>query len=267
MSRLRGFVWLLAGVVVALLSAFVAFQTLSRAAAQSATPVGSGGPSVTVVTAARTIPVRTLLTAADVAVREVPVESVPEGAVAGLASAEGRLTLSDLVPGEILVAGRLVDPNVVAADGRTALQLVDDEVLVAIPATALLSQLDVLKPGDHVDLFFSLEFPENRAGNDDDKEQQATFDLLQNVTVVALPGLQNAAETAQGAAAGQGALPEALLVTLRPQDALQLKYVLDAGCTLDLALRAPGADQPYDVTPVDVDYLIDRLKIPIGPGQ
>src|SRR5690606_26682860 len=98
-------------------------------------------------------------------------------------------------------------------------------------------------------------------------EQQATFDLLQNVTVVALPGLQNAAETAQGAAAGQGALPEALLVTLRPQDALQLKYVLDAGGTLDLALRAPGADQPYDVTPVDVDYLIDRLKIPIGPGQ
>lgn len=266
MSRLRGFVWLLAGVVVALLSAFVAFQTLSRAAAQSASPVAAG-PAVTVVAAARAVPVRTLLAADDLVVREAPVENVPEGAVADLQGAVGRLTLSELAPGEVLLASRLLDPNVVAADGRTALQLVEDEVLVAIPATALLSQINVLKPGDHVDLLFSLDFPENRAAGNNDKAQQATFDLLQNVTIAALSGVQNATDAAQSAASAQGAEPEALLVTLRPQDALQLKYVLDAGGMLDIALRAPGADQPYDVTPVDVDYLIDRMKIPIGPGQ
>jgi hypothetical protein len=58
-----------------------------------------------------------------------------------------------------------------------------------------------------------------------------------------------------------------LLVTLAPQDALTLKYLIDAGGGIDIVLRAPGVERPFDVAPVDIDYLINRYSIPTGPGR
>jgi pilus assembly protein CpaB len=272
MSRTRGFVWLAAGLVLALLAAFVAYQSLSRATREAETPA-SAGPTVSVVAAARALPVRTLLAGGDLTTVEIPVAAAPEGAVTDVDAAVGKLTAADLYAGEILLTQRLVDPNLTAADGRTALLMTEDEVLVAIPAEDLMSRIDILQPGDHVDLLYSLEFPENRAtagAGGEQNDQQATFTLLQNVTVAGVVGGQRAVPAATPEGGSRAAAPpevQALLLTLRPQDALQLKYARDAGGTLDIALRAPGADQPYDVNPVDVDYLIDRFKIPTGPGQ
>ena len=46
-----------------------------------------------------------------------------------------------------------------------------------------------------------------------------------------------------------------------------LKYVKDAGGTLDMVLRAPGAEQPAEADPVDVDYVIKRYKLPTEVGR
>ena len=54
---------------------------------------------------------------------------------------------------------------------------------------------------------------------------------------------------------------------MSPQDALVLKYVKDAGGILDIVLRAPGAEQPFDVEPVDVDYILNRYQIPTEVGR
>ena len=89
-------------------------------------------------------------------------ELAPEGAVPALEDATGKLTLVDLYPGEIILSQRLLDPNVIAPDGRLALVVAEEEVLMAFPAQDLMSRIGVLKPGDHVDLLFSLEFPANR---------------------------------------------------------------------------------------------------------
>jgi pilus assembly protein CpaB len=253
MGRLRGCLWLTAGLVVALLAGVVAFMALNSAIQEGGDrdEGAAAGPRVSVVIAAGAIPVRTALAAADLELREVPVDAVPQGAVREREQAVGKVTLVDLYPGEVILAPRLVDPNVTSGDGRLALVVAEDEVLMAIPASDLMSRVGVLKPGDRVDLLFSLDF----TGGEGRQSNLVAFSLLQNVAIAAIVG------------GGQQNLPNALLLTVDPQDALLLKYVNDAGGTMDIVLRAPGAEQPFEVEPVDEGYMINRYRIPAGMGR
>jgi pilus assembly protein CpaB len=270
MTRLRGVIWLVAGVVLALLAGIVAFSALNRVAEQAAVDQGVLEPRLSVVVASRSVPVRSVLTLEDLQVAEIPASTVPVDALNSMDDAIGRLTTTDLVAGEPLLAQRLVDPNVVAGDGRTAVYLVDGQLLLALPAQDLLSRVGVIKPGDFVDIAATLTFPADRGigaaeGGDD---EQSTFFLLQNVPVVGATGRvappQNVAE---GAAAVADDRPDTLLVTVSPQDALALKYAIDAGGALDILLRPPGVTRPFLADPVDVDYLINRYRIPTGAGR
>ena len=269
MARLRGFIWLGAGVILALLAGLVAYTTLMRV---SQTPTGpeAAGPTVTVVVASRNIPVRSVLTLEDLVEAEFPAEIVPEGAVRTTDTAVGRLSMQPMFPGQPVLEQMLVDPNAVSPDGRRALYLLEDEVLMAIPAQDLLSRVGMLQPGDHVDLYFSLPFPEDRgigAPDTEQKDQQSTFALLENVTIAGLIGGLPAADAEGEESVGPVAPPEAVLLTIAPQDALALKYVIDAGGTMDLVLRAPGVERPFIADPVDVDYLINRYRIPTGSAR
>jgi len=271
MSRLRGFLWLTAGLIVAFLAAIIAYMTLSRAAQMSSGQVPVEGAYQQVVTVARPVAVRSLLTADMLMTQELPVASVPEGAAAELDQVVGKMTLSELYTGEVVLLQRLVDPDVISGDGRLAVALESEQVLVAMPAADLLSQIALLKPGDKVDILVSMDFPLTggvssvEAAGGKEEEKQVTFALLQNVTIAALPGAEQpkADEEAKAVVSQAAAAPQALLVILAPQDALLLKYALDAGGIQDIALRAPGVDQEWETEPVDVDYIIDRHKIPV----
>ncbi len=272
MGRLRGFLWLFTGLVVAVMAGFVAFTTLSNATQAQGSGSAFTGPEVSVVVATRAIDIRSPLTSEDLEVRNLPVETVPEGAVRKLDDAVGMITLVDLYPGEIILAQRLLDPNVTSEDGRMALVVAEDEVLMAFPAKDLMSQVGILKPGDQVDLLFSLEVPTGRvtqlAGGGEtgaagtmNEEELATFNALQNVTVAAVV----AGKTPTGGS--DKSRTEAILLTVSPQDALVLKFALDSEAIPDIVLRAPGADQPFDTAPVDVDYMINRYQIPVEVGR
>lgn len=281
MARLRGFVWLTAGVILALLAGLVAYTSLTRVT-EAPTGAQASGPTVTVLAASRAIPVRTVLTAQDLQELELPAEAVPEGAVRTTDAAVGRLTTAALYAGEPVLEQRLVDPNVVSPDGRKAVYLLEDQVLMAIPAADLLSQGGMLRAGDHVDLLMSLPFPENRGvgaaasdASSEEEAQQATFSLLQNITVAGLIGGVPAAETGESTGSDSGddagsstvVRPDSVLLSIPPQDALALKYAVDAGGKLDVVLRAPGVEKPFVTDPVDIDYLINRYRIPTGPGR
>jgi pilus assembly protein CpaB len=270
MARLRGFVWLSAGVVLALLAGLVAYTSLARV---TETPTGSAAvaPTVSVYTAARSLPMRSVLTLDDMIAVDMPVEVVPEGAVRTSDVAVGRLTTAALFTGEPILEQKLVDPNVVSPDGRKALYLLEDEVLMAVPAQDALSSSGMLAAGDHVDILLSLPFPENRgigATATEQDDQQATFSLLQNVTIVGLVGgvPQPSAEEEDS---GEVTMtqPDMVLLSIAPQDALAVKYAMDAGGMMDLVLRAPGVEKPFVTDPVDIDYLINRYRIPTGPGR
>ena len=264
MGRMRGCLWLTAGLVVALLAAVVGYMALSRATAMRA---GSAQEmnQVDVVVAAGQVPVRAVLTDDDLRVQRMAASAAPEGALQQTSQAIGKLTTVALYPGEVVLTQRLVDPNVNAADGRTALVLDGDKVLMAFPADDLMSKVGVLKPGDHVDLLVTLDFPNVRGAGGGQGVDLATFDVLQNLTIAATVGLPGGAEDAQNTG-GASALP-ALLLTVSPQDALTLKYVKDAGGRIDVVLRAPDAEGPFATEPVDWNYLIDKFQIPAGAGR
>ncbi len=59
--------------------------------------------------------------------------------------------------------------------------------------------------------------------------------------------------------------PRALLLAIDPQDALVLKYMKDVGATVDMVLRAPGAEGEFAVDPVNLDYVINGYIVP-GEG-
>jgi len=268
---MRGCLWLTAGLVVAVLAGVVGFLIINRYNTGSGAAPQAAATQVSVAVAARAVTVGSHLAAEDVEVKQMAVEAAPEGAVPDLAGAVGRVTLVDLYPGEVLLAQRLVDPNVTSGDGRMALLISEGQVLMALPADDLMSTVGVLKPGDHVDLLFSLDFPyatyapvQPEPGEAapavaaiEEEDQQVTFSLLQNIVVAAVVR----ATDAQGAETGAA---QALLLTVNPQDALTLKYAVDAGGVLDIVLRAPGAEGPFEVEPVDEEYLIDRYEIPGG---
>lgn len=265
-----------AGLVIAVVAGIVAFVTLTRAVPDTAAGEDAV-PKVSVVTAARTIAVRTALTREDLVVKELPVDAVPEGAIAAVEEAEGMLTLVDLFPGEVLLARRLLDPNTITGDGRLSLYTAPDEVLMAMPANDLLTRLWIPKAGDRIDIAVSLEFDvktltqssgEGTAASETSEEQQATFYVLQNVGVAAIVGASTSNQGGELLGAGasspaEGEVPKAILLTLKPQDALVLKYALDAGGIQDVMLRAPGAEQPWDAEAVDAAYIVDRYRIPL----
>jgi pilus assembly protein CpaB len=278
--------WLVAGLVVALIAGVVAYIALSRPLAAPSAEVPGPEMAVDVVVAVSAVDVRTQLTSEHVELQQMAVEMVPEGAIRSVDQALGQLTLVDLNPGEIILAQRLLDPNVIARSGRLALMLVEDQVLMAFPAEDLMSQVNVLKAGDHVDILFTLEFPVERAVADvvtgeeegaQQRDEKITFTLLQNVTVAAIVGGPEAtgaepededeATTPTSRTRSRTAAPQAILLTLSPQDALLLKHAKDADGIADIVLRAPGAEEPFTTEPVDVDYLINRYQIPIEVGR
>jgi pilus assembly protein CpaB len=265
MARTRGCLWLISGAVVAMVAGLVGYLTLSGATARQTAPTG-GAPEVQVVVAAQAVGVRSPLGEKDVTLRSVPVNIVPDGALRETKAAVGKVAMSDLVPGEVILQQRLADPNVVSSDGRTALTIAGDDLLIAFPAHDLLTKSGVVKPGDHVDLFFSLRVPANRglagvSGASAAEDEQTTFSALSNITIPAF--VAGKAPTS----GGEIGAPEAFLLLVSPQDALVLKYLKDAGGTFDTALRAPGAEQPADAEPVDVDYLIKRYSLPTEVGR
>ncbi len=264
MGRLRGFLWLAAGLVVAALAGVVGFMTLSGAAPTEAEPQVGAPPQAAVVVAAQRIGVRSLLTVEDLEMKDVPVDAIPETAIRQMGDGVGKITLTELYPGEIVLSQRLVNPDVIAADGRTAVVINEDQVLMAFPAGDLMSNLNVLKPGDHVDLLLSYELPADTvttgglpgpvAGPTEEGTELVTFSLIQNVVL------------AQIMRGGEEGGATAYLLTVSPQDALLLKYVKDIGATRDLVLRAPGVEVDFQTDPVDLDYLINRL-MGAGAGE
>ena len=262
MGRLRGCLWLTAGLVVALVAAVVGYMALSRATANR-----SGGgvdtAQVDVVVAAASVPVRTVLNDDMVRVQRMAVSTVPEGALQQTSQAIGKVTTVELYPGEPLLIQRLVDPNVTPANGRNAVLLDGDKVLMAFPADDLMSKVGVLRPGDHVDLLATLDFPADRGAGVGGEQAPATFNLLQNLTIAATVSLPSGAPAEEAASSA----PPALLLTVSPQDALTLKYVKDAGGKIDIVVRAPGAEGPSVTEPVDWNYLIDKFQIPAGAGR
>ncbi len=247
----RGCLWFAGGLVLAVLAGVLAFVALLRV---STTPkAASEVPKVQVLVAARDIPLQTVLVAADVTPREVSPEMVPEDALADPDEAVGQMTTAAIARDEVILRRRLIKPDYVGP--QAAFVMDPTKVIVAFPATDLLSSIDIIRPGDRVDVMFSFKpITMIETGS----ELMSTMTVLQDIKVAAVVRAPSADPNQKE---GTGA-PRALLLALDPQDALTLKYFRDNGGGVDLALRSPAApNEPFDVLTVDGQYILQRYQL------
>jgi pilus assembly protein CpaB len=255
-----------------------------------ATPLPPSTESVVVVT--HDIPIRALLRAQDLTLVEVSIEFAPPNALNEISEALDRITKIPLVAGEIVMEHHLVDPTNIKGD--LAFVIGDDQVLMAFPATDLMSQIDLLQPGDIVDILVSIEQPvlPGQAGSGgmfgeeaEEEDELFTFSALQRVEISAIVVEIKLARQTSSTASGTASVslteaeatpqptptpqpseiePQAILLALSPQDALVLKHLKDAGGVIDIVLRAPTSERLYQLNPVMSEYLKDLYELVIA---
>jgi pilus assembly protein CpaB len=238
-----------------------------------------------------------LLGADDLRELEVPVEVIPRNAVKSLEQAVGRFAKAPLIAGEMVLEHHLADPT--NSSGDLAFVIGDDQVLMAFSPGDLLTSLNILQPGDLVDILVTMSHvvPVTAAeqeggvaptpvpaGEEPPTETRIfTFDAMQRLKLTAIiydvvveEGTRQTSASAPVDVTGAVATPQptptpppassrikTFLLALSPQDALVLKHLKDTGAKFDLVLRAPTSTELFDLTPVIPDYLVDRFELEI----
>ncbi len=268
MERKKGWMWMLAGVILAFLAGLLVYRLLTSAVRSATTPKKT--ETKPVVVAVQDIPMRTVIGEDMVQVRDMPVDLIPEGAITDINDAVGKMPLTDLITGEVLIENRLIEPTNVTR--HIALAIPKQKVIIALPADDLLNKVAMIKPGDRVDIMVSLPYGDGPQGT-------VSVDVLQNVIIqaVVVPPMPNTGDEKEGKNT-QTFSPEdytsgglkAILVAVSPQDALVLKYLRDVGALVDFALRAPDDESTPFLEPVDFEYIQDvfgvELTLPENTG-
>lgn len=238
-----------------------------------------------VVVSSRYVSIGTVLRASDLRMVDAPVEMIPPGALTDIEAALGKYVKTDLVQGEMVLSHHLADPTNISGDVGYTIN--ESQVLMAFPAADLMSTLGILKRGDVIDIFVTMDqevriIPEDEQqlavttenGNEETRIEFLTFDAFQRIDITAMvvdvieqeqnntPQL-NPAGTPQPQPTPSPAQTRirAYLFALQPQDALVLKHLNDTGATFDFVLRSPTSTQLFDVNPVTSDFLIDKFEL------
>jgi Flp pilus assembly protein CpaB len=119
---------------------------------------------------------------------EVPVQLAPLQALSDPQEVVGRITMIPLATGETIGTHHLADPTNYAHD--LAFVIDDEQVLMAFPSTDLMSSLNILEPGDVVDILVSLSAPVLPGPGAEAEEGSGdaffTFDAMQQVEISAV---------------------------------------------------------------------------------
>lgn len=254
-----GLFWWLGALVFAGLAGILTFSLLQQR-------VPSNGKNLNtrpVVVAVVDIPFRRSISENEVAIRDLPVESIPEGAATTLDQVVGKMSSVDLFANAPLLIQQMVTPDIVTQ--QVALSVPKGKIVMAVPTQSKLIANRLIRPGDQIDVLatFELEVMREQGGG----PMPESVGLLQNLEVhaIILPLDQNA-EAVTGATEGgvfhtgdkEG---QSVLLAVDPQDALTIRHILDVGGELDLALRGPEDDTITEIEPVDQFYLADRYNI------
>jgi len=264
MKQRRGWLWLTSGILLALLAGLMTFQIVNELATAASVAEQKDAATVSVIVSVSDIAPFVAINTGMVTRMDVPATMAPKEYVANIEDVIGKMSLSPITLGEILVTPRLADPT----DPNTPVlyTMNPDEVLVTVPTSALAGQLGLLAVGQHIDIAYTGEFVyavgDGTGASDGTVNNQTvagnpiptTFLSLQNLEI---KGLMSRAITKEGISP----VPDAILLAVAPQEALILKFLIDAGAPMDFLLRAPGNNSLLAVTPVDEQFLIDYFQL------
>lgn len=269
MRRRRGVLWLLAGLVLAIVAAGISYFAFQQAVAERASAVEEE-PTQTVVVAKQLINERAVIRLADIGTEERPVEEVPSGAIFKTDDAVGRIATRPIQPGQVLLTQYLIESfsstGIEAADIITESvnfneALGEDLVGFAFPVTDRLSEEGILLAGDHVDLLFSTDVVGQQEGAGGKVSIYAIQDI-EILQVIYQPApAKEADEQKEDEAQPEAPLvPKTLILAMEPQDAVVLKYAIDTESPLDLVLRAGDNERHFDVDSVHINTISERYR-------
>ena len=241
-----------------------------------ATPVVEA--TTNIIVAAEDLALGSVINREDVVITTVPLSLVPRDALLSIEAALGKFAIVHLVQGEMVLQHHLADPTNIVHD--IGYIIGNDQVLMAFPSTDLMSGLGVLQRGDSIDIFASMTVevsPTTLAPAPGTTTQQQatitrlfTFDAFQRVQISAIvadvvneSGSNTPVGAAQPTPNPANIKVRAYLLALTSQDALILKNMQDAGATFDIVLRSPTSNDLFDVSPVTVEYLMQRYELQI----
>jgi Flp pilus assembly protein CpaB len=267
----RGILWLLAGLVLAVLAAGISYFAFQQVVGEQANAVEEV-PTQTVVVARQPINERAVVRLADISTEERPIEEVPSGAVFKTDDAVGRIAARSIQSGEILLTQTLIESfpsttGIEAADVLTATvnfneALGDELVAFAFPVTDRLSKEGILLPGDHIDLLFSTDVVGQQEGTGGKVSLYAIQDL-EILQIIYQPPPQEEGEEGKPADLAESEvalIPKTLILAIDPQDAVVLKYAIDTGGQLDLVLRGQDNERIFDVDAVWINTLSEQYR-------
>jgi len=289
----RGRLFIILGLILALVTAGGAYLLLSQ---QKAGPAGPQEvPTTRVVVAIQNIGQGQPILPETIAMTDWPKDQVPPGAILNQADVAGKLARVPIFQGQVLQREMLIDKEQMIAEGTHASwQIPPGKVAVAFPVTRLSSVAYAVQAGDFVDILITLYLvdvdpetqvkePVERVGVEGgiigtQTPRQVTQLTLQDVQVLRV-GEWNT-EQAQAAAAQQQqgrqqgtqetprpAGPDIITLLVDQQDALVLKFIRESGAVVDLALRARDDHNLVSTESVTLDYVVRRFNIAVPPKQ
>lgn len=260
MKLRRGWIWYLAGLLLAIIAGVVAVMALQQAVPTAEPTRPATRP---VIVAARNIDARQIVPLDAVEARDFPLEDIPSGAIFRVEDAAGRFALQSVQSGQPLLAQNLVAPpsgpgSVITSTVQLSALLPDDKVAVALPADELLSKSGDVGIGDRIDIIGTLVV----VGDEDAEAGQVTLMHLQNVPVVkVLEEIEQSSGTSSVETARRKVV--GLVLAVEPQDAVILRYFIDANARMSIDLRSPELKSVFDVVPVTINYLADKFGIQV----
>jgi pilus assembly protein CpaB len=227
---------------------YVTLQQQSEAAARLAREQARAEVQREIQTVPLPVAVRAIepgrpLTAADFETKDFPIDLVPTSAVTSTADLENRILLRPVGEGETIQRSLLL------GESGTALsqQIRPGFVLFAFPIVDLMGQSNLIADGDRIDLLLTVPPTTQPDGTTTARVSALT---LQNIEVFKV--LRPVDEE------GNPGEATALLCSMKPEDAVMLKFIKDSGGAIDFALRSPLDVDPFTAPPVDDADLSER---------
>ena len=180
----------------------------------------------TVYVAAKTMPARYEITAADIKQVKIAKELLNSRAVTDMNDISGKRLLESIIEGELIIKERLADENTMLLsysmpEGTRAVSMnVNEQVDVA----------SLLRPGDYVDIITSFEKEEENNGQITKSYPRTTKTIIQNVQVLAL------GQDMKLSVDKLAELPTTVTLAIRKDEVDKFVYASEFG-TLRLALR------------------------------
>lgn len=262
MTRSSSLFWWISAGVAATLAGLLTYSSLHS---NSIMPTTVTVETTPIVVAVSDIPLRRSISQAEVAIRELPVDSVPKGVAVSLEQVVGKMATVDLFANQPILTQQLVTPDAVTKE--VALTIPSGKVVTVVPTQSKLISSELLRAGDRIDLLATFDVKiASEAGSEDRTESIA---LLQNLEVhaIILPVLRPDGEPTQLQGEQGGVFRtldergQSILLAVAPADALAIRHILNIGGIIDLTLRAPDDTAVMDAVVVDQFYLAERYEI------